>query len=110
MRGAASHLHLDASCARVQRFHCAGNGPDFDVDAARSILACASPGPPGATYGTKLHVFGPSGVEADAALTEVVIDSLHRNRMARGVRFSPSGRSLSLLVDDQRVVRCTVPE
>ena len=107
LRGASSALNLNAPLARTERFHCAGNGPDFDSNVSHSILACISPGAPGTTYGAKVHIFGPGGAEVDAPLSEIVIDSHHRRKVARGV--SLAHRSLSLLADETRILRCTVP-
>ncbi len=89
---------------------------------------------PGSTYGAKLQLFGPRfgpkgaaaspasssdvaeseydrhwrlSAGAEVTLSEVVIDSNWRLGTHRGVRLR--GSSLSVLVDEQRLLRCAVP-
>ncbi len=71
-------------------------------------------GKPGSTYGAKLQLFGPArgafahkSPSAEATLAEVVIDSNWRLGMHRGVRMG--GSSLSVMVDEHRLLRCVVP-
>ena len=67
-----------------------------------------SRGAPGTSYGAKLHTFGLGGARAaaDAGLSEVVIDSFHRNALSRGVKLCD--RTLTVLLDEQRLLRCRV--
>ena len=92
-------------------------------------------GKPGSTYGAKLQLFGPRfgprgaaawpasapedvaepeydrhwrlSAGAEVTLSEVVIDSNWRLGTHRGGRLC--GSSLSVLVDEQRLLRCAVP-
>ena len=92
----------------VARYHCAGNAPDFDF--AGGTLACISRGAPGTTFGAKLQTFceAPHGgtTTAEATLSEVVIFSPSFEQ-ARGVRLACN--SLHALLDEQRLLRCSVP-
>ena len=92
--------------ACVDSYRCCGIGPDFD--AANGVLACVSRGAPGTQYGAKLHAFGMGGARAaaDVGLSEVVIDSFHRNALTRGVRLCD--RTLTVLLDEQRLLRMRV--
>ena len=94
------------SDACVETYRCCGIGPD--IDAANGVLACVSRGAPGTSYGAKLHTFGLGGARAaaDAGLSEVVIDSFHRNALSRGVKLCD--RTLTVLLDEQRLLRCRV--
>ena len=94
------------SRACVETYRCCGIGPD--IDAANGVLACVSRGAPGTSYGAKLHTFGLGGARAaaDAGLSEVVIDSFHRNALSRGVKLCD--RTLTVLLDEQRLLRCRV--
>ena len=97
---------LDFFNANVTVRNLGGIGPDFD--AANGVLACVSRGAPGTSYGAKLHTFGLGGARAaaDAGLSEVVIDSFHRNALSRGVKLCD--RTLTVLLDEQRLLRCRV--
>ena len=94
------------SDACVETYRCCGIGPD--IDAANGVLACVSRGAPGTSYGAKLHTFGLGGARAaaEAGLSEVVIDSFHRNALSRGVKLCD--RTLTVLLDEQRLLRCRV--
>ena len=89
-------------------FRCSGNAPDFH--SSEGIVCGISGGPPGTTYGAKLHVFSttPHKVEVDVVLPEVVIDEGHRRHgKPQGVVLA--GRSLTVMLDSQRLLRCWVP-
>ena len=98
-----SHGRSDAC---VETYRCCGIGPD--IDAANGVLACVSRGAPGTSYGAKLHTFGLGGARAaaHAGLSEVVIDSFHRNALSRGVKLCD--RTLTVLLDEQRLLRCRI--
>ena len=89
--------------------HCAGNGPDFEY--AQSTLVCLSRGSPGTTFGAKLQVFAkrPRRISnvAGAILPEIVIDTFNRHAYARSLRLGT--RTLTLLADGERFIRCTMP-
>jgi len=84
-----------------------GNGPDFASDESHSMVACIAPGPPGTTFGAKVHLFGPGGMQVETVTTEIIIDSHYRKTVTRGV--SLWHRSLSILADEQRILRYHIP-
>lgn len=88
-------------------FHCVGNAPDFDCLGGE--LVAVSGGAPGTSYGAKLHVFStePRRLRAEANLPEVVIDDRHRLRCSVGVKLE--SRAITLVADEQRLIRCWVP-
>ena len=89
--------------------HCAGNAPDFEY--AQSTLVCFSRGSPGTTFGAKLQVFAdrPCKISntAGAILPEIVIDTFNRHSYARSLRLGT--RTLTVLADGERLIRCSMP-
>ena len=104
---ASTQYPTQARTAPVGSYKCAGNAPDMHCDAG--IIAAVSGGAPGTTYGAKLHIFSdaPRRLAVDATLSEVVIDDGHRLSCPQGIRLD--GRTLTMVADKQRLLRCWVP-
>lgn len=105
--GGGTAGHVTPRAEPADRFVCAGNAPDMHC--AHGIVTAISGGPPGTTYGAKLHVFSasPRRLSAECALPEIVIDDGHRLTCPLGI--TRTGRTLTLIADRQRLLQCRVP-
>ena len=97
--------HQDAP--RADAFHCSGNAPDFCC--AHGVVCAISGGAPGTTYGAKLYAFAtsPRRVAAECVLPEIVVDDGYRLGCPVGVKLT--GRTLTVVADRQRLLRCWIP-
>jgi hypothetical protein len=94
-------------CACADAHRCRGNAPDFACE--DGILAAISGGSPGTTYGARLHIFSasPRRLTTECNLPEIIVDDGHRLNCPMGVKLT--GRTLTLIADQRRVLQCSVP-
>ena len=91
----------------VDSFRCSGNAPDFACE--DGVVAAVSGGSPGTTYGAKLHTFGtsPRRLASECLLPEIVSSDSFWHSCSTGLKLT--GRTLTMVADAQRILRCTMP-